>query len=211
MIFLHRPPRKKEQRPWYENALLLAVAGSIIAVVGQLAGTVIPIMYGPEDISDFNIDLNPINRMIDVQKSMSKDGVFVPVNITIEDLHRRLRPYRFKIQFQASGPINDTDYLVDPPYIKLPSQFESPKLVRSTYTHPYRNGSIQLTFAPQDMTTIYIHTRSKSIGDYPIIIKGIGSDGKTHNSTFTLRIVSHEDYLKSLNESIPVKGEKIHS
>jgi len=47
-------------RSWYENALLLAVAGSVIAVIGQLAGTVIPIMYGPEDVSDFSIGVDPV-------------------------------------------------------------------------------------------------------------------------------------------------------
>jgi hypothetical protein len=34
----------QKDKPWYENALLIAIAGSIIVVIGQLAGTVIPIM-----------------------------------------------------------------------------------------------------------------------------------------------------------------------
>jgi len=58
----HRPPRKKKYDHWYENALLLAIAGSVIAVMGQLAGTLLPIMYGPQDVSDFSINIDPINH-----------------------------------------------------------------------------------------------------------------------------------------------------
>ncbi len=68
--FLHRPTRKKgRSRPWYENALLLAVAGSIIAVVGQLGGTVIPLKYGPTDISDFSISVSPVSTYMDLNKT----------------------------------------------------------------------------------------------------------------------------------------------
>lgn len=70
----------KEQRPWYENVLLLAVAGSIIAVIGQLAGTIIPIMYGPEDISDFFIELNQTEtyKTVDIQECVKDQGGSVP-------------------------------------------------------------------------------------------------------------------------------------
>ena len=116
--FRHSPSRKKEPRSWYENALLLAAAGSIIAVIGQLAGTVIPIMYGPQDVSDFSIDINDdVYQIIDV--NTTSEGRDVNVGIAVEDLHQSLRPYTFKIQFKAVGPINDTTAIFDPPEIKL--------------------------------------------------------------------------------------------
>ncbi len=206
--FLHRPPSKRSKDPWYDNALLLTIAGSIIVVIGQLAGTVIPIMCGPQDISDFNIDLDPMTDLIDVKNS-APDGQYVNVNITIEDLHKFLRPYIFKIQFKASGPINDTYVTFDPPYIKLPrSIFEFRKPVNSTYWYFGKPRSM-----PPDTTTvcIYIAPNSTFIGNYPIIIQGIGSNEKTHNSTFTLSIVSHEDYLKCSNGTpLNFNGDEIH-
>lgn len=200
-----------EQRPWHANALLLAVAGSIIAVIGQLAGTVIPIMYGSEDISDFTMNLEPVSRVVDSQNSTTLDGQYVTANVTIKDLHRWLRPYRFKIQFQALGSIDDSYALFDPPEIQLPGRLERWKPVKSTYKHSDQYGNSRHIDMSPDMTGVYINTRSKSIGDYPIIIQAIGSNGKTHNSTFTLRIVSREDYLKSVNGTMPLRGGKIHS
>lgn len=209
--FLHRPPRKGGRNSWYQNTLLLAVAGSIIAVIGQLAGTVIPIMYGPQDIEDFNVNLDTASIIVDGQSPISKYP-FEYINITINDLHRWLRPYRFKIQFRALGSINEAYAIFDPPEIQLPARFEMGKSVRSYWMHPDRHGNRRYTYSPSDTTTAYIdiNTSSTPIGDYPIIIQCIGSNGKTHNSTFTLRIVDHETYLRYLKGWLIIKGEKIH-
>lgn len=89
---------KDGSNSWYENALLLAVAGSIIAFMGQLAGTVIPIMYGPEDASDFSIGVNPVNF-----KVYSENGTMNVGNVSVADFHHRLRPYRFGVFLRALG------------------------------------------------------------------------------------------------------------
>lgn len=205
-------------KQWYENALLLGVAGSIIAVTGQLAGTVIPIMYGPQDIDDFNIELYAKSIVFDEDLHPHiVDGQTrypsVHVNITIEDLHRWLRPYRYKIQFHALGSINDAYAIFDPPEIQLPARFEIRKPVKSTWRHRDRYGKMEYTYTPPDTTTAYIeiNTTSTPIGNYPIVIQCIGNNGKTHNATFTIRIVDHEDYLKSRGEGgLIINGEKIH-
>jgi hypothetical protein len=109
--FLHRSTRKKRERRWYENALVITVAGSIIVVVGQLAGTIIPIMYGPGDVSDFDI--------------IAEDGHFFsfPANesfyrifsVRTEDYHPWLRPSRYNVFFRALDLPRGSDIKFVPP------------------------------------------------------------------------------------------------
>ena len=40
------------------------MVGSIIAVVGYLASTMIPVMYSPADISDFSISVDPVSSIV---------------------------------------------------------------------------------------------------------------------------------------------------
>jgi hypothetical protein len=167
-------------------------------------------MYGSEDISDFNMNLESVGKAVDSQNSTGPNAQYVSTNITIEDLHRWLRPYRFKIQFRVLGSINDSYFVFDPPEVQLPGRLEKNQ-VKSTYRREDLYGNARYVYIPRDMTTVYIFTRCKTIGDYPLIIQAIGSNGITHNSTFTLRILSHEDYLKTLNRTMYIGGEKIHS
>ena len=64
----------KRKNPWFENALLIAAAGSIIALIGTLSSTVMPIMYGSEDISDFSIKLDHISSLFDAQNISNYNG-----------------------------------------------------------------------------------------------------------------------------------------
>ena len=202
----------QREKQWYENALLLGVAGSMIAVVGQLAGTIIPIMYGPQSIEDFNIDLDTHSIIINSQNPAPFQTAIV--NITISDLHRMLRPYRFKMHFHALGSINDARVIFDPPEIQLPGLLEMRKQIKSNWMHrkdPYSES--RYTYNPPDVTTAYIdvNTSSTPMGDYTIVIEAIGSNGKTHNSTVTLRLVNRHDFDLFRKGSIDIKGEKIHN
>lgn len=171
----------KEPGPWYENALLLAVAGSIIVVIGQLAGTLIPLMWGQEDISDFSINLDRTFSMVEVQPrpiSLEKNNSSAgPVNITIEDLHSILRPYRFNVNLQAFTNASDM-------YV--------------SFTKNPKNQKKELTQEAKAGETLYvgIFTNTTKPGYYPIIFQGTGSGERKRNATFYLWVMSHEDYQR---------------
>jgi len=151
----------KEQRQWYENALLIALAGSVIAVIGQLAGTVIPIMYGPADISDFIVSTEPIGHEVDREYNNSADTIFLgQAVIKVDDLHPYLRPYRFSVRLQT---------VQSPPGLNI--NIEYPELKPPYYTRMY-----------------YEVTNKVPEGQHQIIIQGLGGDGRKHNTTFYLKV-----------------------
>ncbi len=173
---------KSSARQWSENALLVTVAGSLIVIIGQLAGTIIPIMYGPEDMSDFSIKLDHISAVVDIQNCANQSiesSHPVTTKIIVEDLHHFLRPYRFNIYFKALGSLDNTSAAFTPREI---------------------NFTKRLT--PTELLNISIKTNLTEIGVYPIVIQGIGGDGKKRNTTFYLRIASHGDYQKAINKSL---------
>ena len=181
----------KEPGPWYENALLLAVAGSIIVVIGQLAGTLIPLMWGSEDMSDFSVNLDRTFSIVEVQprpipieKNNSSAG---PVNITIEDLHSILRPYRFNVNLQAFSNASD---------------------IYVSFTKNPKNQKKELTQEAKAGETLYvgIFTNTTKPGYYPIIFQGTGSGERKRNATFYLWVISHEDYqrFKDGNLKVPM-------
>jgi len=218
MPFSRKRTKKDQKSSWHESALLLAVAGSIIAVMGQLAGTIIPIIYGPQDISDFYIDLKDnIDQFYDV-------ATFIPgnesicVNITVNDIHPFLRPYESKIYFKAIGPMKNTTALFDPPEIKLQRrlsllEFVFPlQSVNSRHSYPNPNNVTQfdkVELKPYESMLI-ITIKNATIGKYPITIQGIGNDGKIRNTTFYLWILSDQDYQKYLNGSFDMLGNEIN-
>jgi hypothetical protein len=168
--FLHRPSRKRKRNPWYENALLLAIAGSIIAVTGQLAGTVIPIMYGPQDVSDFSINIDPISYTIP-----SNENAEFSTKIAIEDLHSILRHYRFKIILNI---------------LNIPDNMA---IVLNQYG--------PLEFSAGDTTEIIFRTSPQNFSfTCPIIIQGIGGDGKIRNATLYLNVINPN---RRSNETMP--------
>ena len=164
--FLHRPTRKKEHRPWYENALLLAIAGSIIAVIGQLAGTVIPIMYGPADVSDFLIGVDPVEGTLLLFPENNAYAFDPPYwHIKVEDSHAHLRPYKFGVLLKS---------FLEPEGVTL--TFHLPEI------HPNEVSRMNFTISRSA-----IH--SLKDGGYPITIQGAGGDGRKHNTTFFLNVI----------------------
>jgi hypothetical protein len=171
--FLHRPTRKKERRPWYENALLLAVAGSIIAFIGQLSGTLIPISFGPADISDYSISISPIASEIYLDENETsewkyfKDYRSVKTNISVKNFHKYLRPYRYNVALKISDselpPCDDSYVEFKPPEISPES--------KSQMTIALKNPKFNM---------------EKLI--YPIRIQGLGGDGRKQNTTYYISI-----------------------
>lgn len=155
-------------KSWYENALLLAAAGSVIAVIGQLAGTVIPIMYGPEDVSDFLIGADPIEATLFL---FPEDGAYA-INpaywyVRVENFHAYLRPYRFGVLLKSFG---------EPEGVAL--AFHLPEI---------RPGDVSRMNFTISESAIY----SLKEGGYPITIQGIGGDGRKRNTTFFLNVLHY--------------------
>jgi hypothetical protein len=156
-------------RPWYENALLLAAAGSVIAVIGQLAGTVIPIMYGPQDVSDFSIGVDPVEGTLllfpDNNHPENNSYALDPPDwyVKVEDSHAHLRPYRFGVLLKS---------------------FEKPEGVSLAFHLP--------EIHPGDVSRMNFTLSSSAIslndGGYPITIQGVGGDGRRRNTTFFLNV-----------------------
>lgn len=157
---------------WIDHPGKVALMGAFLVLLGQLAGqfagTTIPIMYGSQDVSDFSINIDPISSRIDVAPITLPipTAAVVKVNITAEDFHPYLRPYRFKIYLQALGLPKNTEVAFNPPEIR-----------------------------PGDISTMYIITNRTATGSYPIIIQGIGGNGKIRNTTFYLQIINYKDLL----------------
>jgi hypothetical protein len=189
------------------------VAGSIIAVMGQLAGTIIPIVYGPQDISDFYIDINNYFEEFNDIQAFSPGCESLYSKVVVNDLHPFLRPYESKIHFKAAGSTNNITALFDPPEIKLQRRFSFLEIlfplqsVMSKNTYPYlddiltpnKSKQIQCGELKPYESILTITIKNNTTGTYPITIQGIGSNGKTRNSTLYLRILNHEDYQDYLN------------
>lgn len=178
--FLHRSPSKRGKSSWLENALVLAVAGSIIALIGQLAVTVIPIMYGPSDISDYSISVNPI--YIETNLSNLKISGYVlseVAEIEIDDSHKFLRPYKYDIYLQALNLPAGWNALFTPPGVKFSDKDFFIKL---------RDLLLDNKTAKISKMEIWVDP-AKEMSYHPIIIQGMGSDGKTHNTTLYISIM----------------------
>jgi len=162
--------------PWYENALLITAVGSIIVVIGQLAGTVIPIMYGAEDASDFSINIEPIAYIYH-----NLDYVNATVRVNAEDLHPFLRPYRFKIFLRVLGVPRGAQILFH----------DSSEIRAERFTFQEFPETTMFRDLPEMVAggTKYVDIASNGVsGYYPIIVQGTGADGKIRNATFYLLI-----------------------
>ena len=163
---LHRPSRKRGRNPWYENALLIAVAGSIIAVIGQLSGTVIPIMFGPQDFSDFSLLVDPV--YLDTV-NFGENNAGLIGEVYVRDLHSFIRPYRFEVYLKA---------LQVPAGVKI-------RLVPPIQS-PGGTSDIDVYWAPD------------VAGEFPIIIQGVGGDGRTRNATLYISLKAKNESLRDL-------------
>jgi hypothetical protein len=76
------------------QAILIPI---ILLAATQLINTLLPIMYGPSDTSDFSIIAEPPDRDLTV-----KDP-YVLANITVEDVRGWLRPYRHTVHLYSPG------------------------------------------------------------------------------------------------------------
>lgn len=164
-------------------AVVATVVGSIILVVGQLFGTFFPIWFG-SDLSDYNLVCDPIytsilideqnvvfinNKPIIVGHLGSVGGLESVVNAI--NLHR-IHKYLHEIYLSVDCPPG-FDISISNPII-IPGKPVNLRLgVNLTYVLKYGNRPLART-----------HEREM----YPIVIQGIGADGKKRNCTMIIEI-----------------------
>jgi len=141
---------------WGKNALLVTVAGSIIVVLGQWTGTVIPIMYGAEDASNFAISIEPNSvvfsiPMMDIPDDKRRNYVYEKAfsetaTISVEDFHKTLRPYKFKVFLRALNVPKNITIIISPKEVKAG---DSAKMT-ITYYHNYSSYEERATIKDLD-------------------------------------------------------------
>jgi len=96
------------------------------------------------------------------------------MHVAIEDVHPFLRPYRFKIILNVLG-------------------------IPKNSTISFSQDIIEFKAGDATEMNIYSHSRNIS-GYFPIVIQGIGGDGKVRNATFYLQMYDH-NRINPNNES----------
>lgn len=162
-------PRMNSKDPWYNRPILITIAGSIIVLVGQLAGTILPIYYSPNSISDFGVSINPplctyrYNITNDTINGL-QEGILAErelATVEVDDFHQFVKPYHYDVSLRALDVPEGMSIIFETPN-KRP---------------PYKSGcrlQIPLHYPP---------------GEYPITIQGIGGEGKRRNTTLVLNVI----------------------
>jgi hypothetical protein len=165
-------------KKWLEQPILITVAGSIIVLIGQIFGNVIPIMLGPADSSDFSISVDPplysISRTVDIMNETITARESKVPSIKIQNYHKYIKPYIHTIFLRV---------------------VENPKNMTIKFNPPTTDAS---------STPVSMEIRvplDYPEGQYPLTIQGIGGDGKRRNTTLFIEIIDF-GYIKETNESI---------
>jgi hypothetical protein len=91
-------PKNKGEKLWYERPEWIALIGSIIVVMaqisGQLATTMLPIMFGPSDQSEFGLSVDPVGHIIE---SAYELPAYLNSTVEVFDIHQIIKPYRYAV------------------------------------------------------------------------------------------------------------------
>jgi hypothetical protein len=167
--------RLQKIKSWAGNALLITVAGSLILVLGQLAGTGLSIMFGADDASDFAVSIEPINSVLfEVPaavlfggRGMSTTGDFSAVaTISVEDFHPTLRPYKFNVFLRPLDVPRNVEIRITPKEVKAGDVSNMVIIYHHNFTSSYKSNEHPI------------------FNEYPIVIEGSGGDGRKRNTTF---------------------------
>jgi hypothetical protein len=122
-------------------------------------------MFGPQDSSDFSVSVYP--QYIGVIQGEGSGQDFV--DVYVEDLHPIIRPYRFGIYLRA---------------LDVPTGFEA-KFPAPSYPRLY----------PDRKYPMYFKWNTDIAGEFPIVIQGVGGDGRKRNTTLYLSIARTNDSM----------------
>jgi hypothetical protein len=185
-----------------KKGLIIAIVGAFIAFIATLSQTIIPIYFSSES-SDFSIFIQPINidaipltsnvlpsilKILDPSKyENTTNFTSTPAIIEVRNIHDKISPYKHTVFLKT---ISSDPNL----YIELNNSEGVPPFKAEMY--------------------VYINQASNSLIQRPIIIQGIGSNGKTRNCTFYVTYISSEDLVRrgdnlSIEEAIKTYDKAI--
>lgn len=176
-------PSQKKPIPWYESNLLgplaIALIGAFIAASAQITATILPIYFGPANLCDFSITINPGTDNILMHSRTGSTNI--EENISITDLHQWIKPYKHPVYVKVIGSL--------PPGVVVGLQNKVGRLPLNIQMDIKIDNS---TYEPKE---------------YEIIIQGIGEDGLVRNSTYFLNLqdrntTKNEGYRTYSNMSV---------
>lgn len=167
------------KEPWHYHPLTIAIIGSIIVVVGQLSATLFPIWLGP-DLSDYNLLCNPIYqeiRLTDPVKdaydttnwsiiNKTSEGLYTCYfisNIKIINLHP-IHKYNRQVSLTVTCPPGFSAVTSEP---VISDGHPTSLVINANLTHLISD----------------IKDTDNTPKRYPIIVQGIGAEGKKRNCT----------------------------
>lgn len=167
-------PRSKGQRSWYESPfwgpLTIAIIGAFIVLFGQFATIVLPVYLGP-DVSDFSLICDP--SFIETGMGLS------PINPS-EEL---IMPWHNTAQISAQLSINSVHPLRNytrQVYVKILKQ-------PGIWVEP---NEFVLYAGQSARFHIMVFVDNLTINGtiHPMVIQGIGEDGKKRDCTVIIKV-----------------------
>lgn len=179
--FLHHAPRKNGQHPWYESPFwgpfLIALIGSVIVLVGQLAATILPIYCGPNSLCDFTIGLTPgSNDILIDNNSSSTIGVRIDAWDLAPMIYKyKIKEYKHQINIKVVSPLPEGITVV---------------LEKTCGRLPINN-------------TMFVTVDGKKClpREYEITLQGVGADGLRRNCTYFLNVQERESVIPELKKA----------
>jgi hypothetical protein len=128
---------RNKNNPWIDRttittAILIPI---LLLVTTQLVNTILPIMYGPSETSDFSINAEPPAGFMTIRNQT------VVAEINVEDIRGRIRPYRHTVHLYSKGH-KDCNFSFYPNDLKPP--FKSKMTIRPAIPRTEVNREISI-------------------------------------------------------------------
>jgi|GEM_PF-3029890 len=186
----------KKSKTWYEVPIMVTICGSLLIIMGNVVTTLVPIMYGPVDSSDFYITVDPISvEAIQMPEDSSlPSNIFTIISIAPKGLQQvNDSSPAGQVIHQAFAEVHDSQDGIRPyKNIVFLRVVEKPPEISIDFEHPQDEPTFKTRMF------VYINRTNRSIADYPVTIQGIGGDGKRRNSTFYVYYISPQYYVEEI-------------
>jgi len=159
---------------------------ALLAIFGQVLASIVPIWLGPSDLSDFNINIDRVYYkigvegdslgLLDIQRieplpestvnnvQIKNNNIIISSTILIKNLLPWIKPYPHTVFVRVINPPSGLSFII-------------------------RNPEGKPNFETR-MDIIIPFDKIKTIvpGNYPVVIEGLGGDGKFRNCTCYISI-----------------------
>jgi tetratricopeptide (TPR) repeat protein len=166
------------------KGLIVVIVGALIAFIATLCQAIVPIYFSGESC-DFSVVVQPMNIEPVSIASNVKPSILELINpsinlkeapgsnstatVLVRNVHDVISPFRHPVYLKAIT--NDPDIVID---------FEDSEGTPNFKTNMY----------------VYISQKKESILDYPVIVQGIGGNGKIRNFTFYITYITPADNVR---------------